>query len=186
VWKQECFSGKSSHGIIIKIKDKMKMKHTDIKSLLFFAGIVGLISVLLLVLYWGQIKDNNIVTQIFPDRAILHIGEVEINVDIADTDSERTRGLSGREILGPKEGMLFVFDTSRIPHFWMKDMNFALDIIWINEQLEIVGFVENASPESFPKTFSPSLPVKYVLETGGGFVNFNNIKKGDTVQILTP
>jgi len=162
------------------------MKHTDVKPLLFFIGIAGLILVLFAVLYCGHIKDKDISTQMFPDRAVLRVGEVEINVDIADTDSERARGLSGREILGSKEGMLFVFETSRVPHFWMKDMNFTLDIIWINEELRIVGFSENVSPKSFPETFSPSLPIKYVLEVNENFVNSNNIKKGELIQILTP
>jgi len=162
------------------------MKQTNLKPLLFFTGIAGLIFVLFIIFYGGQVKDKDAGVQSLPDRAVLRIGEAEINVDIADTDSERAQGLSGRETLEQEEGMLFVFETSRVPHFWMRDMNFGLDIIWIDEALEIVEFTENVLPESFPKTFSPSAPVKYVLEVNENFVNSNNIKKGDTVQILTP
>ncbi len=167
------------------------MKKINTKPLLFFTGIIGLTAVLFIAIYGGDVKDKKISTiDVDADRAVLLIKteaeEIQINIDIADTESERAQGLSGRESLEAKEGMLFVFDTALIPQFWMKDMNFALDMIWIDDTLTVVGFSQNVTPESFPKTFFPEVSVKYVLEVNENFVNSNNIKKGDTIQILTP
>ena len=63
---------------------------------------------------------------------ILEIGEETFIVEIADNDEERVRGLSLREPIEANRGMLFIFDVSGNYSFWMKDMLFALDIIWIN------------------------------------------------------
>ncbi len=168
----------------------MNMKKINTKPLLFFTGILGLTAVLFIAIYGGDVKDKKITPiDVDTDRTVLLIDtekeEISIEVDIADTESERAQGLSGRTAIGAKEGMLFVFETSRIPQFWMKDMNFALDMIWIDDTLTVVGFSQNVTPESFPKTFFPEVSVKYVLEVNENFVNSNNIKKGDTLQILT-
>src|SRR4030042_2564613 len=56
----------------------------------------------------------------------------KIFVEIADTPEKRSQGLSGRDNLSQNQGMLFIFNQPAIPSFWMKDMNFPLDFIWIN------------------------------------------------------
>src|ERR1035437_4937756 len=79
-----------------------------------------------------------------------------IKVDLALTGVEQEQGLSGRTSLKNDEGMLFVFNTSGKYSFWMKDMNFAIDMIWISEDLRIVYIKKDARPESFPETFGPN------------------------------
>lgn len=71
-----------------------------------------------------------------------------INVEIADTVEKRTKGLSGRQSLPENQGMLFVFATPDYYSFWMKDMNFGLDFIWIRGN-EVVEITENVSPEDY-------------------------------------
>ena len=80
--------------------------------------------------------------------------------------------------------MLFVFDKSGFYPFWMKEMNFSIDIVWIGDNWEIIGVAENLNPDSYPQTFSPSQPVWLVLEVNAGWVKRHNIKTGMTVKVL--
>lgn len=61
--------------------------------------------------------------------------------------------------------MLFVFPEAGLHRFWMKDMNFPIDIYWLGKNYEVVDVAKNVPPESYPKTFSPKSPANYVLET---------------------
>ena len=102
------------------------------------------------------------------------------------TEEAQTQGLSGRNKLKEDEGMLFVFNHIGQYPFWMKDMNFAIDIIWLGEDLSVVFIKKNALPESYPETFTPSQNAKYVLEVSSQFLKKNNIKIGDKVEFLSP
>jgi uncharacterized membrane protein (UPF0127 family) len=112
------------------------------------------------------------------------IGNVVLKVDLALTPEEQQQGLSGRELLIEDQGMLFVFDTPGRYPFWMKDMNFPIDMIWVSEDNHIVFIKKNATPESYPESFVSLKDAKYVLETVSGFADKNNIKEGDTVEFL--
>lgn len=107
------------------------------------------------------------------------IGETAITLDIADTEQSRIQGLSGRKSIPKNHAMLFVFDESAQHGIWMKDMNFALDIVWLNEYREVIHVERNVTPETFPKIFGPQKPSKYVLEFKAGFASKNGIKIGD-------
>ena len=89
---------------------------------------------------------------------------VNISARVADTDNTRKLGLSYFNSLPDGQGMLFVFPQVGTYSFWMKDMNFALDIIWVDENFEIIDRILNALPSSYPKTFTPSGPARYVIE----------------------
>jgi uncharacterized protein len=92
-----------------------------------------------------------------------------IIVEIVDTEELRQKGLSGRRDLGLNEGMLFGFDYSSIDRcFWMNDMNFAIDIVWLNSEKEVVFFKENVLPETYPELFCPDESSQYVLEVKAG------------------
>ena len=81
--------------------------------------------------------------------------------------------------------MLFVFDKPGQYPFWMKDMNFAIDIIWIGEDLRVVYIKKDARPELYPETYTPTENAKYVLEVPAGFSEKNNLKVGDSASFLT-
>src|SRR3989339_720000 len=74
-----------------------------------------------------------------------------------------------------------IFNKIGVYHFWMKDMNFPIDIIWIGEDYKIVYIKENALPESYPEKFNPNQPALYVLEINAGMVSENEIKIEDFV-----
>lgn len=97
------------------------------------------------------------------------IGDVVIDVKVANTDKLRESGLSNYKQLAPSEAMLFMFDYDVTPAFWMKDMLFPLHIFWIDKSYNIVGVSKDVSPESYPKTFSPETPIRFVLETPVSF-----------------
>ena len=99
-----------------------------------------------------------------------------LNLLCAITPKERQTGLSNRDSLPKDSGMLFLFDRPDIHLFWMKDMNFPIDIFWISEEGKIISIERQISPESFPATFTSSSPAKYVLETNISIQSMINIK----------
>ncbi len=114
----------------------------------------------------------------------VQIAGQRVRVDVALTSVEQEQGLSGRESLAENTGMLFVFEKPGKYPFWMKDMNFPIDIIWIGEDMKVVYIKKDARPELFPETYGPGADdkeAKYVLEVKSGFADKNNLQIGDTV-----
>lgn len=96
----------------------------------------------------------------------------ELKVKLAITQAERTRGLSGLDEMAGFDGMFFVNDKPRQVSFWMKDMRFPLDIIYLDETGQVVEIHENEPPcqvgESCPSIISSSDQIKYILEVKAG------------------
>ncbi len=109
-------------------------------------------------------------------------GEV-FNVILAETPQKREKGLSGKETLMENEGMLFIFEQEGLYPFWMKDMNFPIDIIWMNEQGVVVYVEKDLQTDSYPQTFVSTDPALYVLEVSSGMVIKNNIEVGKKIII---
>jgi uncharacterized protein len=120
------------------------------------------------------------------ERKIIHIGDVELNIEIADTLVLKTRGLSNRDNLDENSGMLFVYDDKQIRNFWMKDVRFPIDILWINDGI-VVGIQENI-PHKLDNLdvvrFKSNMEVSMVLEVNKGWIAQNGIKTGDRVDII--
>src|SRR5207237_7364107 len=76
-----------------------------------------------------------------------------MNIERADSPRERQLGLSGRQSMTPSHAMLFVFDQPSDACMWMKDMEFDLDMVWLNADKEITKIQENISPETYPESF---------------------------------
>lgn len=115
------------------------------------------------------------------------VRDLTIDAKIAAKASERKKGLSGMESLPLSSGMLFVFENSGNYTFWMKDMKFAIDIIWIGENKQIVTIAPYASPEKGKSDneltlYKPSGPAKYVLEVNAGLSNLHGLQVGDLVN----
>ena len=91
-----------------------------------------------------------------------------IHAAIAATEAERERGLSGRQSLPKDSGMLFVFQSAGVYGFWMKDMNFPIDMVWIGADKKVSGVAPGVSTSSYPQIFYPQAPVLYVLELASG------------------
>lgn len=111
----------------------------------------------------------------------IEIGDTKIQAIVAISESDKEKGLSGREKISENEGMLFVFDESGIYPFWMKDMLISIDMLWLDENKKVITIIENASPESYPMTFVSKLPAKYVVETSAGFSKRHKIATGSEV-----
>ena len=107
-----------------------------------------------------------------------------IKVDFVNTKEAQARGLSGRSGLKEDEGMLFVFNKNGIYTFWMKDMNFPIDIIWIGQDMKVAYIKKDARPELYPEAYGAGIYARYVLEVSSGFSEKNNLKEGDTVKFM--
>lgn len=110
------------------------------------------------------------------------IGQTIIPVELATTTAAVQKGLSGRTSLDSQSGMLFVFAKPDRYRFWMPDMRFPLDIIWINNG-KVVDISENVSNKfdpANPNFYTPSQPAQYVLEVNAGFAASKHIQIGDT------
>ena len=116
------------------------------------------------------------------EKTALKIKETNISVDLALTKEDQIKGLSGRKSLSSGTGMLFVYNQPRQVSIWMKDMNFPIDIIWIDDKKQVSYFKERVSPDTYPESFAPSMPVRYVLEVPAGFIMENDIQIGDNVE----
>lgn len=92
-----------------------------------------------------------------------------INIEIVNDEKSRIQGLSGRANIKNNQGMLFEFDDESSQHcFWMKDMLFSIDIVWLNSLKQVVYIKNDVSPDTFPKSYCPGEPAQYVLEVGAG------------------
>lgn len=129
------------------------------------------------------------------------VGGETVRAIVADTPELRERGLSGRESLAPGEAlgrsplgrttgetatgeaMLFLFPEDGHHSFWMKDMLFSIDIIWISSSSTIVDIHESVSPDSYPTVFTPGSEARYVLELPAGFVASRDVKIGDEIKL---
>lgn len=89
-------------------------------------------------------------------------------VFVASSTEQLNHGLSGRPSLADDRGLLFMFKTPSKPGFWMKDMSFPIDIIWIASNKKVIGIERNVTIESYPNLYFPPTNIKYVLEINAG------------------
>lgn len=123
------------------------------------------LSLLLLASHASQPgRGASLTERSWPGTHAMQLGARTITVEIAGTGRERTRGLSGRPDLAADSGLLFVYLNSDIYGIWMKEMNFAIDILWISEDLRVIHIAENVSPATYPEVFMSREPARYVLE----------------------
>ena len=109
---------------------------------------------------------------------------IKINVEIADDDEERAKGLMFRGYLDEDDGMLFVFDDEDYQTFWMKNTLISLDIIFIDNNFKIVD-IKHAVPcrEEPCALYKSSKPAKYVLEVNADFTAKNGISIGNKIVL---
>lgn len=118
----------------------------------------------------------------------LAIGNKNLKVEIVSTPEKMALGLSGREKMADDEGMLFVFNSRVTPSFWMKDMKFNLDFLWISNG-KIIGITKNVFAPLSPTldkdlpVYTPPAPVDSVLEVNAGWAEKNRIAVGNEVKI---
>ncbi|TVZ10552.1 hypothetical protein JM80_3104 [Cellulophaga sp. RHA_52] len=104
-----------------------------------------------------------------------------LDIEIAETDYETQTGLMERTSMKENQGMLFIFPDSRMHSFYMKNTKIALDIIYIDENLRIASFQENAKPLD-ETGLSSKVPVMYVLEINAGLSEKYMLEVGDKID----
>lgn len=116
------------------------------------------------------------------------LGRISLLGSIADTEAKRELGLSNTKEIPIGVAKVFIFDTSKKWSFWMKDMNYPIDIFWLDENGRVVHIEQSVSPGTYPTTsFAPPVPARYVIETKAEFAKENSIKVGESAgmtQIL--
>jgi uncharacterized protein len=102
----------------------------------------------------------------------------KIDIEIADNDYERTRGLMYRHSLPDNAGMLFIFENSGPLSFWMRNTYIPLDIIFVDEKKQIITIYKKTDPLSYNNIPSKK-NAKYVVEVNAGFCDKYGISVGD-------
>ena len=151
------------------------------KVILVYIGLI-VSFILLAVLGFGRNLPSYLP---FGGNAEAEINGKKVELIIAKTDEDRITGLSGKESLPENQGMLFIFEEKDKYPFWMKEMKFSIDIIYINDDT-VVHIVKNAAPPEklsmIPERYAPPEPVNYVLELNAGKAEKLNIEKGTKVS----
>ncbi|PID32490.1 hypothetical protein CR970_00245 [Candidatus Saccharibacteria bacterium] len=111
----------------------------------------------------------------------LVVGAEVFSLEVAETEEARIRGLSGRTTLASDAGMFFKFEKVGMHCFWMRDMKFALDIIWLDSNNSVVHIEQSAQPVSYPDTFCPDAAVASAVELPAGSAARVGIELGDTL-----
>ena len=124
-----------------------------------------------------------------PNATEIKIGQSTIYAQVANTEHKRSMGLSYTKQIDQNAGMLFIFDDTSTKNFWMRDMYLDIDIIWLDENKQVVGFFENVPKESYnsknpeaSKIYRSPETTKYVLEVNTGTIQKLKIKTGDTLD----
>ena len=103
-----------------------------------------------------------------------------LNVEFAETDYEVQTGLMYRQTMEDNQSMLFIFPDVAMHSFYMKNTEFPLDILFIDENQKIASFQKNAQPLN-ESSLSSKVPVKYVLEINAGLSDQWNLVEGDSI-----
>ena len=114
---------------------------------------------------------------------LVDIGSKVVKVQVSSTQASSERGLSNTASLATDTGMLFAFPRIGNYGFWMKDMNYPLDIIWLDSGYQIVHIEHDLTPDTYPKEFGSEVLSQYVVELPAGFAAENAVSLGDHISI---
>jgi uncharacterized membrane protein (UPF0127 family) len=160
---------------MLKMRQSPNFKISDHHGYRVLAGFLIFAAFVFVVFFYFKQISSRVVNQT--------VDLTNLRLEIADTDATRRHGLSGRKDLAFNEGMLFVFDESSIQPFWMKDMLFPLDIIWINQGkvVEVATLKAPSSQAVIPPTHVPTHKADRVLELNSGQASALGIRQGTLV-----
>jgi len=135
-------------------------------------------------------SDSKLESVEFPRGTIL-VDDVPLEVQIADSEPRRVRGLMFQDQLPDDQGMIFVFDDSGLYSLWMLNMQFSLDMIWFDSDGKVVHIEKNIPPCKSVieiqtcQSLVPDDEALYVLEVTSGFVDKNNVTKDSLLKIIS-
>jgi len=153
-------------------------KPVYVRSLAFFIlSVLFLWGVCAWILFSGHVIHPSCDESYRNDKSV-SINDDKLQLQVAKSPPELTKGLSGKKCLGNDQGMLFIFDKSGYYPFWMKDMRFPIDIIWISSAKQVVYLQKDVKPSTYPDSFTNTSPAQYVLELQAGRADSLHIKSG--------
>lgn len=118
-------------------------------------------------------------------KAEMSIGGIPFTLEIADTRLKQIRGLTRREAIQENYGMVYVLDAPSRYAYWMKDMFFATDVVWLDAFYRVIDLEAGITPETYPKIYEPDQPALFVLELPAGSIQKAGITLGGTVDLST-
>jgi len=149
------------------------------------AVIIGVVGVLTIP------KESKLAEANFP-RGTIKLDNVTLDVQIAETDAQKTRGLMFQNELPYDQGMIFVLNQEQVIPIWMLNMQFPLDVIWFDSNGNVIHIATNVQPcKSALETATCTVDngggklAKYVLEVTSGFVAKFNITQNSKLQIIS-
>lgn len=149
---------------------KTKLAHNGQQIIIFS---VLIISIILSSWYVLTHKETN---------NTINIGNNLYRVEYARTEAEQTKGLGMRDSIEADQVMQFIFDSPGGRCFWMKDMRFAIDIVFVDEDGRVVKVINNASPDSYPGLFCAN-SVKNVIEMKAGQAKEAGLSVGNRLKL---
>ena len=144
-------------------------------------GIVGIVSIP---------SDSKLESVQFP-RGTIKVDDIPLEVQVADTEPRRVRGLMFQDKLPYDQGMIFVFDKPDLYSIWMLNMQFSLDMIWFDMEGNVIHMEKNVQPcktalETMTcQSFTPENKALYILEVTSGFIDKFNITKDSKLSIIS-
>jgi uncharacterized membrane protein (UPF0127 family) len=115
----------------------------------------------------------------------LWLGDGIFKVEVASTQAAREQGLSGRLELEPNRALLMVFPSQDRWGIWMKDMNFPIDIVWLNKEKKVVYIKKNAPFDDQTTIYKPETSALYVVELSAGATSSKSIAVGEMAVFQT-
>ncbi len=147
--------------------------------------LLSVVFILVVVLILFGIRHKNPVSAcgVYRNDKTVQIGSAKFQAEIADTSDQQQQGLGGRPCIGPNQAMLFEFAKPSYYAFWMKDMKFPIDIIWIGPDHKVAGLEVDVKPSTYPDHFvNKDRPALYALEIQANRSKPLNIKFGTPVN----
>ncbi|MFA6553984.1 MAG: DUF192 domain-containing protein [Candidatus Paceibacterota bacterium] len=166
------------------------MKTNKGSSSAFIFIIVGIIGLVILTYYLVSTKSvpsfDDYVQQNSSKLSTISVGAPNgtINTFVATSSDDQELGLGGRDSISKQEGMIFAFPDSASRGFWMQDMLFPIDIVWIREDKTVASVTSGIATSTYPDIFFPTEPVMYVLELNAGSAKDFGIATGTPLQFV--
>lgn len=139
--------------------------------------------------FWGyggyEIREDVpfYIKKMIGQTVAIDLGSRKIEAEIARTTAAKQRGLSFRKILASNHGMIFLYQNEAVFSFWMKDVNFSLDYIWVKDDV-IVDLTKYVMPDPGPnyRQYQPKAPVNRVIEVNAGFIDSAGLVIGQRIK----
>jgi len=158
----------------------------------FYFICVWVISVFcLLILYIARYKDEILPVDVGSHSLTTRTQKIEVKIkgqtftlEVAKSPAERAKGLMYRNLIPQNEGMLFIFDVAQIQTFWMKNTYIPLDIIFLDENKQVITIHKNARALDVSTTYSSTKPALYAIELNAGQSDKINLTLGDIINFI--